>query len=413
MKKKVTILALLMAFMLAFTACGGGVVDMMNQGKEKTEPDDVAEVVEDEPEIEEPEDEPEENVTVNTPTELSDDIYDFQISIDGTIYQFPMWAKDFSALGWSYTGDATQTLSSYQYTVAETWVKDNVKVYACLANLTMNSLTYPESMVAGITLDSYYLEGSDWEIILPKGIKYGEATRDDIIAAYGTPSDEYDGELYYMMTYEYDFYQEIELYVYKDSGVLEKIDMRNMIELEGGDNSVDPTVPDVVKEYKAPTELGNDLYVYNIQLEGNLYTLPCPVSELIANGFKIKESSSEMEIGANSYGWIELTYNNQSYSCIADNYADYATIVENCFITTMESNEYGSDFDLVIPGNIKRGDSEASLLKAIKNFNYEVDAESSTYYTYYSIYAPGDEYGASFDIAVKDGVVAIIEVSCE
>lgn len=418
MKKKLVILALLMAFVMSCTACGGGIVGMLS--KDDKEPasnpvqdeiDDV-EIEEEIEEVEEEEEEEEETTkpsgTVNTPSELSDDIYSFQVSIDGTVYQFPMWASDFAALGWEFDGTPDGTLASYEYTVAETWVKDNVEVYTTLANLTMNTLTYEDAMVAGIEFDKWNMEDCDWEIILPKGVQYGVSTRDDIIAAWGDPTSEYDGSMYYNMTYEYDSYQEIDLYVYKDTGVLQEIEIRNMIELEGGDNTVDPTVPEAVKNYQAPTELGDDLYVYNIEIEGNLYTLPFPVSALLDNGFTIKESESNMEIGAGSYGWVELVYNNQSFSCIVDNYADYATIVENCFITSFESDEYFSNFDVTIPGGLKRGDSEKTLLDVIKNFNYEV--ETSGDYTYYSIYKPDDEYGSKFDIRVKEGVIIGIEV---
>ena len=414
MKKKLVMLTLILTFALSATACGGGVVGMMSKDEEKPVQSQTQEEPLDE---EEPEEDIEENVeettkpdssTVNTPSELSDDIYSFQVSIEGTVYQFPMWASDFKALGWTLDGAPDDTLASYQYTSAETWVKDGFEVYTTLANLTMNTLSYEDAMVAGIEFDKWNMEDCDWEVILPKGIQYGVSTRDDIIAAYGEPTDEYDGEMYYNLTYEYDLYQEIELYVYKETGVLQEIEIRNMVELEGGDNSVDPTVPEVVKNYKEPTELGDDLYVYNIEIEGNLYALPFPVSALLDNGFKIKESESDMEIGAGSYGWVELVYNNQSYSCIVNNFADYATIVDNCFITSFESDEYYAKFDVTIPGDIKRGDTEKALLDVIKDFNYEV--KTSDDYTYYSIYQPGDEYGSSFDIRVKDGVIVGIEV---
>ena len=420
MKKKLVILALLMAFVMSCTACGGGVVGMLakddkepvtdtqNEVEEDIEEDieeDVEEVVEEE---EEEEETSKPSGTVNTPSELSDDLYSFQVSVEGTVYQFPMWASDFAALGWTFDGTADGTLASYEYTVAESWVKDDVEVYTTLANMTMNTLAYEDAAVAGIEFSKWNLENCDWEIILPKGIQYGVSTRDDIIAAYGEPSYEYDGDMYYNMSYEYDTYQEIDLYVYKDTGVLQEIEIRNMIELEGGDNSVDPTVPEAVKNYTAPTELGDDLYVYNIEIEGNLYALPFPVSELLDNGFTIKESESNMEIGAGSYGWVELVYNNQSYSCIVNNFADYATIVENCFVTSFESDEYYAKFDVTIPGDIKRGDTEKELLDVIKDFNYEV--ETSGDYTYYSIYKPGDEYGSAFDIRVKEGVIIGIEV---
>ena len=38
-------------------------------------------------------------------TGLSSDIYSYQVSIDGTVYQFPMTYADFVAAGWTYTED--------------------------------------------------------------------------------------------------------------------------------------------------------------------------------------------------------------------------------------------------------------------------------------------------------------------
>ena len=406
MKKKAILLVLMMVLMLLVTACasGGG----RERGKDReTRRDDVEDT-----ELEEDEVEDDEKVTEKTPatapSELSDDIYSFQVSVDGTVYQFPMWAKDFAALGWTYDGDDSQTLTSNQYTVAETWVKGDLEVYTSLINLSMNEVTYKDAAVGGITFDEYDLKDTNVQIVLPKGIQFGVSTRDDIIAAYGEPTDEYDGSMYYNMTYEYDYYQEIDLYVYKETGTLDKIEIRNFIELEGADNSVDSTVPDVVKEYQAPTELGSDLYAFNIQLEGKLYKLPCPVSVLVENGFKIVEENSQMEIGADSYGWIELLYNNQTYRCIVDNYANYATVAENCFVTTVESSIYGPEFDLVIPGNIKVGDEETGVVEIIKNFNYE--AETSGDFTYYEISDPEGSSLAGYELTVKEGKVISIDV---
>ena len=413
MKKKAILLVLMMVLMLLVTACasGGG----RNRGNDRDSRRDDVEDTEIEEDVEEDDDveaEEEEKIPETTPatapSELSDDIYSFQVSVDGTVYQFPMWAKDFAALGWTYDGDDSQTLTSNQYTVAETWVKGDLEVYTSLINLSMNEVTYKDAAVGGITFDEYDLKDTNVQIVLPKGIQFGVSTRDDIIAAYGEPTDEYDGSMYYNMTYEYDYYQEIDLYVYKETGTLDKIEIRNFIELEGADNSVDSTVPDVVKEYQAPTELGSDLYAFNIQLEGKLYKLPCPVSVLVENGFKIVEENSQMEIGADSYGWIELLYNNQTYRCIVDNYANYATVAENCFVTTMESSIYGPEFDLVIPGNIKVGDAETDVVEIIKNFNYE--AETSGDFTYYEISDPEGSSLAGYELTVKEGKVISIDV---
>lgn len=254
----------------------------------------------------------------------------------------------------------------------------------------------------------YNLKDCTWEIKLPKGIQYGVSTKDDIIAAYGTPSSDYDGDNYYKMEYKYDSYQTIELYVYKDTGVLEQIKIKNITELEGADNSVDASVPEIVKNYSAPAELGADLYQFNFELEDKLYKLPCPVSELLANGFTYNADDTNTEIGAGSFGWIELKYNNQTYRAIARNHADYATIIENCFLTSMKSSIHDPDFALTIPCNISRGMSEADLLKALEGFNYETDESSS--FKYYKVLDPNGRRTNYFEIVVKDGEVAIIEL---
>lgn len=430
MKRKMLALLLMISCILSMTACGeSGVEDtaVNEMTEEREEEEEVAKPEHSEREVKSVEEEPEEvkeeakeentakeksekKEAAQAPADLSDDLYDFQISIDGVVYQFPMWFSDFEALGWEYDGDETETLSSNQYTFTQVWKKDGCKVYTRFANLSMNTVPFSESMVAGITLEDFYLEDCDWEILLPGGIQYGVSNADDIKAAYGDPTSDYDGDLYYKMTYEYDFYREISLYVYKDDDTLKQIEIENMVELEGADNSVDDTVPDLVKEYKAPASLGNDFYVYTAQLEGVVYSLPCPVSVLLENGFEIDESSSDSEVGAGRSGWVDLRYNNQTLHTMVENYADYATTVENCFAVSMKSSEYGPKFDLVFPGNIKVGDKEDAVKKATAKFNCEVETSDSGY-TYYTVSDPNGSVLDDYEIVVKDGIVCTMEIS--
>lgn len=429
MKKKALAMLLAISCTLAMTACGESKVEdtASDELAEETEeieeeaepesPDRQEESVEEEPEEEEAETEEEDDTeeaekkeAAQAPAELSDDLYDFQLSINGEVYQFPMWYADFEALGWEYDGDDTQTLSSNQYTGVETWEKDGVEVYTKLANLSMNTVPFSESMVAGISLEEYYLEDCDWDILLPGGIQYGVSNADDIKAAYGDPTSDYDGDLYYKMTYEYDFYQEISLYVYKDDDTLKQIEIENIVELEGADNSIDATVPDIVKAYEMPDSLGDDFYAYTAQLEGVVYTLPCPVSVLIENGFKIDEKNSDSEVGAGRTGWVDLKYNNQTLHTMVENYADYATTIENCFAVSMESSVNGPKFDLVFPGNIKVGGSEDAVKKATAKFNCEVETSDSGY-TYYTVSDPDGSVLDNYEIVVKDGTVCTMEIS--
>lgn len=422
MKKKTLALLLAITCTLSMAACGNEAAETGSRADEARE-ELEAELNEEpeESEAEEPETEEEPEVekkpeevktpakTASAPSELSDDLYDFQISIDGTVYQFPMWYSDFEALGWEYDGDNTRTLSSNQFTTTEVWEKDGFEVYTRFANLSMNAVPFSESMVAGITLDRYYLEDCDWEILLPGGIQYGVSNADDIKAAYGDPTDDYDSDLYYKMTYESDSYSEIELYVYKEDNTLRQIDIENLVELEGADNSINEEVPDLVKNYKAPKELGDDFYAYTAQLEGNVYTLPCPVSVLLENGFVIDTANSDSEVAAGGNGWIDLKYNNQTLHTMVENYADYATIIENCFVLSMESSVNGPKFDLVFPGNIKVGDSEDAVKKATDGFNCEVETSDSGY-TYYEVSDPDAGVLDRYTIIVKDGSVCTMEI---
>lgn len=264
-----------------------------------------------------------EKTSVEMPEELSDNLYDFQIAMDGQVYKFPMWFDDFEALGWEYLGDRTEVLYANEYLYAEPWQKDGVTIYTSIANLSLNAIAPEEGQICGLDLDGYQMRNCDWKIELSKGITFGESAREDILKAYGEPTDEYDGELYYKMSYETDYYSEVTLYVYKDSGVMEKLELMNMIELEGLDNSVSEEVPELISEYKAPTQLGDDYYSNILEYDGALYQFPCPIQEFTDNGFEIQEKNSDMVIGAGDTGRAELMKDKQRIRVSVKNFAPW------------------------------------------------------------------------------------------
>ena len=249
------------------------------------------------------------------------------------------------------------------------------------------------------------MRNCDWKIELSKGITFGESAREDILKAYGEPTDEYDGELYYKMSYETDYYSEVTLYVYKDSGVMEKLELMNMIELEGLDNSVSEEVPELISEYKAPTQLGDDYYSNILEYDGALYQFPCPIQEFTDNGFEIQEENSDMVIGAGDTGRAELMKDKQRIRVSVKNFAPYATVLENCFIIELDEHDFGanSNSSMVFPGGITFGSSEEEVLAAIADYNY--DGSESGKSTYYYVYGP-DEYSSyGYQIVVEDGKV--------
>ena len=132
---------------------------------------------------------------------LSDDIYSFQVELDGDIYQFPMTFDDLIAYGWEYDGDATQTMDPDQYTVGESFKKGDITIYAEIINLGANVEPFNKCSVAGFSIDDYLVGDLDISIILPGGIQFGKSTKKEIIAAYGEPTSTYDSDLYTTLTY--------------------------------------------------------------------------------------------------------------------------------------------------------------------------------------------------------------------
>lgn len=342
--------------------------------------------------------------------ELSGDLFDFQVSVNGIVHQFPMWYSDFEELGWTYEGDSTQTISSEQYTSSEYWKKDGYEVGVSFANLSVNSVPYSEAMIGEIKFHEQFLANSGWEIILPGNIQWGVSTVEDIKNAYGEPTIEYEEKQYYQLLYVLDAYREVELKVRKDTNVLGIIRITNMVELEEIDNSIDSAIPEVVQNYVLPTSLGNDFYEYNVEFEGQLYSLPCPVSVFLANGFEVDEEKSDMELAANDIGSIRLNYNGKIFESSLINFADYATTVDNCFVTSVATYEMNNlDFSLVTPGNIKLGSTEEELIKAIEGFNYRED-EKQTGITYYSVFPSDDKVMNDYEFGVDNGVITSIVV---
>lgn len=329
--------------------------------------------------------------------ELSDDIYSFEVKIDGELYKFPMSYADFIAKGWSFNGDETAEIAPNYYT-SESFTKGDLKTYVSLINLGINTVALSDSVVGGIDLDSYYIsDAPDTTIELPGGITYGVSTLDDVTSAYGTPSDTYEGDLYTKLTYEYASYQDIELYIDLETGVLNEIDICNFVYDEESNSSAasevsDEPTPEVLA-YEAPSELGDDLNSFIVEFAGDLYQLPAPVSVFLENGWTLKESESDSVVAGKDSGWVYMMKDNQEFHALAKNYNANATTIENCFVTSVEVNVNGTNLPMTVQRGITMGISEEELIAAIGDTRYEKESSSDTF-TYYNI--KSEEYTTDY-----------------
>ena len=318
--------------------------------------------------------------------ELGDDIYSFSMEFDGQIMKFPMTYQDFVGMGWELSSreDPDMKISTNSYGFVS-FNKGKNSVSAEVMNLGINEVGLEDSLIGGITVDgSYDIDLTSVSVKLPGGIELGKSTLDDIKAAYGEPSDTYEGDLYTKVTYEKDTYQEVELSVFKDDNTLKKVDMENLEEPEGYDKgAVSDEVPDIVTAYKAPDALGSDMLDTAVEYMGDLYSLPAPVSAFTANGWEIQNAEDTPYVEGNGLAFIDMMKNNQSIHFSVYNETENATALENCFVRELSFATYDPEsIEMKLSGDITLGADKAELIKMADEKGY-ISEENGDYLRIY------------------------------
>jgi len=330
---------------------------------------------------------------------LGEDIYGFQMMMEGILYQLPMTYADLTANGWTLSTreDPEMMLGSNEYAMVY-YTKGEYEICADMLNLSVNECKVTECLVGGIRVDTQY---EDYDVAalgltLPKGITVGVSTLEDIKAAYGDPSDTYEGDLETSLTYQMDYDKYAEFYVSKETGYLVEVDMRNFMEPEGFDKgSVSTETPEIVTAYQAPTALGENMMEPVVEFCGDLYQLPCPITALQANGWKLLDVTEESFVAGDDIAFLDLMRNNQTISLTAYNLTPNAVLPENCFVTEMQGATYDENITLTLSGNITLGAEKDALIARAEEmgFTYEEDED------YLNIYAdPQDEYSRYIEV---------------
>lgn len=365
---------------------------------------------------------------------LSDDLYSFQMKIDGQLYQFPMSYDEFTALGWVYKGDEAEELRPNSYdSVRFMWGEVTYpgevrpKVSVPLFNLGLNTVGYSECSVGGINIGGLSDE-LDCRVELPNGIEFGVSTLDDIKAAYGTPSNEHEYESDVTLWYNFDSYCSWSFGVSGDSGVLDEVEVENLVADEESKTaqaasvSKEPT-PEVLA-YEAPTELGNDPLSFVAEIAGDLYQFPAPVAAFMENGWKLDERKSDNVIAGKSTGYAYLVKDNQGGKLLVRNYSADAAAVENCFVTQFSGTTDGSyvfsgaSVPVKIPSGVSTGMTrdEAFELLLSDDVPGTVYVSENDYYTYWNFYLDLErtfENGVEIQVDKETDTVTTITIDRE
>ncbi|MCL1891473.1 MAG: hypothetical protein FWG00_05625 [Coriobacteriia bacterium] len=338
---------------------------------------------------------------------LSDDIYSFMVQLDGEIYEFPAPYSEFAAKGWKIEETLgvdynEETLKPNSYTGVVVAKNGSHQIYLTFVNVDADVKKVSDCNVGGIDLDSWDAE-TGTQLIFPGNIILGSSEA-EVLAAYGEPSDSYDGDTAKHFTYSTGSYADAEISIDKEADKVISLSMRNLIARESSPEATGDA-PDVVKNYKAPKTLGASWDSFTAKYGGTLYQMPIPVSELLSNGWT---AVSDMNRMVNARGFdtgIELRKDNQVLRTSIRNYDDKQQPVKFCFVTVIEYYDNGAMVPIELPGGLTEKSDIKDFIKAYGKPTEQSDSSHFDYYTWGELYS-----SLTVSVDKEEGVITKIEL---
>ncbi len=155
---------------------------------------------------------------------VSDNLFDFQVSLDGEVYALPLSYSELKEDGWKTKEDLTRMLEPNQYSIGMVFTKGDKEISLELVNTSDAVKPMEDCQVGGIDTSPAKAKKLP-DLTLAKGIEIG-ATKEEITKAYGEPSQKTDDPNAF--TYIDENYQMAQFTFSKDDNKLENILIRNL-----------------------------------------------------------------------------------------------------------------------------------------------------------------------------------------
>jgi len=159
-------------------------------------------------------------------TKLSEELFSFQSIIDGTFYELPIKYEDLIAAGWEYTGKEEQDIKPDSYIVADLFVKENKKLYTYIYNGSDKIQKVSECWIAGYYTELLSIGEDETTIVLPKNTILYKSSLEDVLEAYGTPTNQYNGETTISITYALQPNVSIKFGINREKNVVDEIEVK-------------------------------------------------------------------------------------------------------------------------------------------------------------------------------------------
>ena len=155
-------------------------------------------------------------------------------------------------------------------------------------------------------------------------------------------------------------------------------------------------VPEYLSRYKAPAAMGEDFDSGTFSLGGTLYQLPCPVSELLGQGWTLEDTTP---VPGHNTNYVKITKDGVSLYVTLANFAEDQTLAENCAVISVQAlyND-GSNPDLELPKGATTDLDRSTLDSITESSSMEFESsELSNGNTFYQGHSTDYIYDCNFE----------------
>lgn len=311
----------------------------------------------------------------NTPYVMTEKPFDLQIKIEQSVYQLPMLVKDVLSSGWALGDSAVSDTYLASGEALETYfVSANGSIiFVTVKNFDKNDAQIKDCCLIGLKVDVDCLSGE--KTLLVKDLAMGSTRKavEDVFGECDDVTKENKGitllytksdEKYASFIFDAEAEKMISVAYFNDT-VPDEFEALTEKTEENDKNDED---------YSKPISLGNDVTAGVIQVDGELYKFPIPVSEFLDNGWEITLDEGGSVVSAEEHLFGVLKKGDVEIAGVdVYNFEESESRVKNCYVVSIEDST-DSGNGIALPKNVKAGMSEEAFLQAVNGLDYDFDS---------------------------------------
>lgn len=355
------------------------------------------------------------------PTELSADWHDYQIDLNGTVYQFPIPYSEWSSMGWK--ADMLPTTLAAGDDKFVRFYMDDIELSADIANLGLTEADIKDCFILGISIDSGIHDvAPEYVITMSGGVKFGEATEQDIKTAFGAPDyrsdyENSDGNIIISLDYAGDTWEDgmdLELSAEGKLNAIRFINTKTPEGFDAGVADVSTEAPEINSHYVAPDGPAVDRFDNVVTLDGVNYRVPVPASVLAENGWILDTTTDDYVLG-DSYISTYMQKNGSRIEVKLYNYTSNAILPINAWVTEITVTQGYIDVEIIFPGGIVLGSTYTDFEGLFSDLgdDYSVSDYTSMKFQYAYHDIEEESYNQSCLSVISDETGAIYDITYE